>query len=404
MNQKSEIQSKREKLDKRNDEVRWSQYGPSGFQGFLDQLARRLEINVETFLVGVISLLLISIALLLDQLPLYLLAILISPIVAPILGFAFGFTLGSIKFLRIGFLSLLLNFMSFFIVGAFSGFIARQFPGSDFSLWQYFVNFTWSGLLLLFIGILIMVSTIIRNPRQASLVANVALAYSFYLPIVSSGFAYGLGRNDQFVSGLYTFLFYFIFAIVIGVLVLFAYRIRPRTVKNSLGVVSLLFLLIIGTFFFYKPDLEPLNFITNNNEIQSNLLKLTTSTLVSQEVKSTPISTATQTEAVLSIFDQKPTEIITMIPTSTATITLTPLPTIVWAEIQSPEGNGANIREEPGYSSKLIRTVLNGTPVQVLDDVAVVDGATWVNIRLVDLVEGWIVRSLLVSATPEPEW
>ena len=93
-----------------------------------------------------------------------------------------------------------------------------------------------------------------------------------------------------------------------------------------------------------------------------------------------------------------------LIPTSTATITLTPLPTIIWAEVRSPEGDGANIREEPGFDAKIVRTVLNGTAVQVLDEIEVIDGATWVHIRFMDQVDGWIVRSLIVSATPEPEW
>jgi uncharacterized protein YgiM (DUF1202 family) len=93
-----------------------------------------------------------------------------------------------------------------------------------------------------------------------------------------------------------------------------------------------------------------------------------------------------------------------IIPTSTATITLTPLPQVIWAEIRSPEGDGANIRSEPGFTSKIVRTVLNGTPVQVLDDIEVINGATWIHVMFVDQVDGWIMRSLIVSATPEPEW
>jgi len=128
MNQQNEKHSKVSKSEFRSKDSRWSQFGPTGFNSFLDQLSHRLEINVETFLVGAISLLLISLALLLDKFPLFMLAILITPIVSPILGLAFGFNLGSLKFLKIGLISLLLNFVSFFIVGGFSGFIARQFP------------------------------------------------------------------------------------------------------------------------------------------------------------------------------------------------------------------------------------------------------------------------------------
>jgi len=399
MNQQTEKPAKVSKSEFRSNDSRWSQYGPTGFNGFLEQLSRRLEINVETFLVGAISLLLISLALLLDKLPLFLLAILITPIVSPILGLAFGFNLGSLKFLKIGFFSLLLNFVSFFIVGGFSGFIARQFPEREFNLWQYFIEFNWSGLLLLFVGILIMVSTIIRNPRQASLVANVALAYSFYLPLVSSGFAYGIGLQTQFLTGILTFLQYFGISIIFGVAILLAYKIRPVSFKNGWGIGSLVILIVTIVVLFFRPDiLQKAAEVIPETE---NLMVLENNPLI----KNTPmLPTQTDTQLISTLEQEKPTEMLTMISTSTATITLTPLPSILWAEVRSPEGDGANIREEPGFNARIVRTVLNGTAVQVLDEIEVIDGATWVHIRFIDQVDGWIVRSLIVSATPEPEW
>jgi hypothetical protein len=399
MNQQNEKLSKVSKSEFRSNDSRWSQFGPTGFNGFLDQLGRRLEINVETFLVGAISLLLISLALLLDKFPLFVLAILITPIVSPILGLAFGFNLGSLKFLKIGLFSLLLNFVSFFIVGGFSGFIARQFPEREFVIWQYFIEFNWSGLLLLFVGVLIMVSTIIRNPRQASLVANVALAYSFYLPLVSSGFAFGLGLQTQFKTGFISFLQYFGIAIVFGVGILLAYKIRPVSMKNSWGIGSLIILMAIVGVFFFRPD-----FIEKAEEVlpeTENLMVIENNGLI----QNTPIQpTPTNFQSISTVEQEKPTEILTIIPTSTATITLTPLPSIIWAEVRSPEGDGANIREEPGFDARIVRTVLNGTAVQLLGETEVIDGATWVHIQFIDQVDGWIVRSLIVSATPEPEW
>ncbi len=399
MNQQNEKHSKVSKSEFRSNDSRWSQFGPTGFNGFLDQLGRRLEINVETFLVGAISLLLISLALLLDKFPLFVLAILITPIMSPILGLAFGFNLGSLKFIKIGLFSFLLNFISFFIVGGFSGFIARQFPENEFVIWQYFIEFNWSGLLLLFVGVLIMVSTIIHNPRQASLVANVALAYSFYLPLVSSGFAYGLGLQTQFMTGIISFLQYFGIAIVFGVGILLAYKIRPVSWKNSWGIMSLIVIMAGVGVIIFKPDIlqkandvipETENLIVNEN----NSVSPTTPILPSP----------TNTQSISLVEQEKPTETLNLIPTSTTTITLTPLPSIIWAEVRSPEGDGANIREEPGFDARIVRTVLNGTVVQVLGETEVIDGATWVHIQFIDQVDGWIVRSLIVTATPEPEW
>jgi hypothetical protein len=399
MNQQNEKHSKVSKSEFRSKDSRWSQFGPTGFNSFLDQLSHRLVINVETFLVGAISLLLISLALLLDKFPLFMLAILITPIVSPILGLAFGFNLGSLKFLKIGLISLLLNFVSFFIVGGFSGFIARQFPEREFIIWEYFIEFNWSGLLLLFVGILIMVSTIIRNPRQASLVANVALAYSFYLPLVSSGFAFGMGLQTQFLIGMITFLQYFGIAIVFGVGILLAYKIRPVSIKNSWGIMSLIILMAVVGVIFFKPDILQMD---KEVILETENMMVIENNSLSQISPILPSPTNTQS---ISLVEQvKPTETLNLIPTSTATITLTPLPTIIWAEVRSPEGDGANIREEPGFDARIVRTVLNGTAVQILDEIEVIDGATWVHIRFIDQVDGWIMRSLIVSATPEPEW
>lgn len=410
MNQNSEPNTYRDKLKNKINDSRWAQYGISGFNSFLGQVARRLEINIETFLVGSISLVLFAIALIFDQLALFVLALLIAPILSPILAPAFGITLGSFRFLKIGVISLLLNFISYFVVSAFAGFIARQFPEKEFVIWRYFLTFHWAELLLLIIGIMIMVSTLIKNPRQASLVANVALAYSFYLPLISAGFAFGLGFKNEFINAIMSFLIIYIIAIFCGVVILLLYKIRPQSLKNAFVLIIFFILLVLTSIGFIFADQGLINnFIGGQPQ---EILETSASNLVETEMvpsgsittESLIFFTATQTIKVQVTSGESPTSNITVNPTSTATITLTPLPEVVWAEVQSPEGNGANIRQEPGYSTRIVRTVLNGTALQVLNEVEVVDGVTWVRVRFGDGIEGWIMRNLIVSATPEPQW
>jgi SH3-like domain-containing protein len=85
-------------------------------------------------------------------------------------------------------------------------------------------------------------------------------------------------------------------------------------------------------------------------------------------------------------------------------MTVTPQPTPVWARINVKGSNGAVIRAEPGYNAAIVKSLLNGIIVEVLNEVATADGATWVKIRTADGVEGWIVRALLATATPAPGW
>ncbi|NTW44986.1 MAG: SH3 domain-containing protein, partial [Anaerolineaceae bacterium] len=73
-------------------------------------------------------------------------------------------------------------------------------------------------------------------------------------------------------------------------------------------------------------------------------------------------------------------------------------------EIRALESNGVNVRADPGYNGRIISTILNGTLVEVLSEVEVVDSITWVHIRLPDQTEGWIVRDFLISSTPAPDW
>ena len=251
-------------------------------------------------------------------------------------------------------------------------------------------------------------STWLKNPRQSSLVANVALAYCFYLPLIASGFAFGLGLKNEFITAGTTFLLFFGIASILGVIVLFLYKIRPAGFKNSLIFIVFIAIILVGLVIYYQSTQgNPIFKTTTNN---SNLVTSTSKPTNTITLNSSPQETTTffasvtPTKVNTVAIKVEASETLVADPINTATITLTPLPEIIWAEIQSPEGNGANIREGPGFSSSIVKTVLNGTAVQVLEEVEVVDGVTWIHIRFIDGVDGWIVRNLIVSATPEPEW
>jgi hypothetical protein len=76
----------------------------------------------------------------------------------------------------------------------------------------------------------------------------------------------------------------------------------------------------------------------------------------------------------------------------------------VYARIAPVEG--ALIRSEPGFSTPIIYPgIVQGTLVQLLGSLEEVDGYMWVPVRVVeDDREGWILQSLLLIATPEPNW
>jgi hypothetical protein len=85
--------------------------------------------------------------------------------------------------------------------------------------------------------------------------------------------------------------------------------------------------------------------------------------------------------------------------------TITPQPTPVYARVFSEKFGGALVRSEPDGAA--ITTIQNGILVQVLPEVEYYNGAVWVKIIAIigpSTIEGWVIQSLLVTATPAANW
>ena len=53
----------------------------------------------------------------------------------------------------------------------------------------------------------------------------------------------------------------------------------------------------------------------------------------------------------------------------------------------------------------MIRSYLNGTLIQILPETSEVGGQIWVHvIVLEDNAEGWLLQTLVLVATPAPNW
>jgi hypothetical protein len=81
-------------------------------------------------------------------------------------------------------------------------------------------------------------------------------------------------------------------------------------------------------------------------------------------------------------------------------------PTPILAVIRASEGGGAFIREQPGGQALI--TLGNGSTVTIIpNDLQEVNNVMWVHVyALVEerRVEGWILQSLLQTATPIADW
>jgi len=74
--------------------------------------------------------------------------------------------------------------------------------------------------------------------------------------------------------------------------------------------------------------------------------------------------------------------------------------------IRASEGGGAFIRDEPGGPALI--TLANGATVTIIpNDFQDVNGVIWVHVFTIvndRRVEGWILQSLLLTATPVADW
>ncbi len=84
---------------------------------------------------------------------------------------------------------------------------------------------------------------------------------------------------------------------------------------------------------------------------------------------------------------------------------MTPQATPLYARIAASSGGGAYLRREPG--GPVILTLDNSELVQALTAPLDYDGIPWVQVKVVrgdQSFEGWIIQSVLKTATPSPEW
>jgi len=378
---------------------------------FISQLAERLVANADFYLFSFLCGLVLAVAILLDNPAIYVLAALLAPFMAPVVGLGFATVVGSINFFFSSLVSLLIGCILVFISGALGGWISKLFPTLQLTQAHYHVNFTLPDFILLTIGILLAIYITVKAPKNRSLVASVALAYEIYIPIGLAGFGLTGGFNGLFPQGLEVVGVWLAWVILIGTIFLGILKIRPATVFGyllmSILLAAALYTLLTNSAFgtALQSQMHP---VGKTATVQVTDAKLITGTEVVTGTElvtgiAVPSATATLTpvpETVTVRESATPTN--TLFPTDTPTATLAAKPTPVYANTYSSTGDGVRLRKAPN-GDYLALLKLN-TLVEILST-SEVDGRIWVNIRVVETnQEGWILQSLLQTATPSPTW
>ena len=353
---------------------------------FLDEIAHRASPSFDFFLFSLASGIVLAAGLLLDVPALLVLGAVIAPLMAPVVGISLGTVIGSVRHFARSLVGMIIGSGLVFSAGLLAGLVTRSWLPPQFTQAYFHAQLSWSNFLVLALGACFTAASMLHEDLNPGL-PSVALAYELYLPLVIAGFGLSSGLPHLWPDGLVVFAIHLAWSALLGALTLAILGFRPLTLFGYTlsGVVALLgVILLIG--------LSGAGAVVGGQIALPTLTPTTTYTI-------TPTVTRTLTP-VPPTLTSTPTS--TYTPTTPPTETPTPSPTPLYARVLTADGRGAVLRSEPG--GVVLRSYFDGTLMQVLPGAVELNGVIWVRVVAPDGVEGWMVQSLLATATPSPSW
>jgi len=403
-----------------------------GQAALISSLSRRAYPSFELFVFSLVCGMILGLGFLLDSQAVLLLGILVTPLMTPWVGFLLALITGSPRFLFETLMALLISAVIVFLGGLLTGFAARLFLPMTLSNVFIHARLWIPALIVLSVGAVTLVASFARSEEKPFL-PSVIIAYAFYLPINAGGFGLGSGVTGIWPQGLLVFVVHFALASTLGLLTLFAIRLRPTTQGIIVsGITLLLFagamIILMGTGLPSTNDASAVLLSTPIATQPTALPSLTPSLPATTTSSPRPSSTPSATWAAAITPEDSITATATTNTPTIATITSSPTlapstpsatlpnsetPTFVSTSEVTPilgavgadEGGGANLRQTP--NGKYLMTVDNGTVVEIYPDFRQVNGITWIHVfvtRNGQRIEGWLLESVVNYATPEPNF
>jgi hypothetical protein len=266
--------------------------------------------------------------------------------------------------------------------------IALQFNSIPVQHAYLHAHFSWYDFLLLSLGAGLTTFFVIRNSRNTRFnVTNIALAYELYLPLGTAGFGLLTGSKGLWPDGLLVFGVYLAASALIGVAVLALTGLRPMIhLGYTIGTTAALIAMCAVVAF---------SGVETARHFQVALPTLVPSPTPAPSATLTPTRTKIPPTATVT---PSPTPA----PTNTLTITFTPTTTPIKAWMSAETGGGAYIRKTPGFDGNLLKSLLNGSQLEILPEATEVDGKIWLHVKSPDGYEGWVLQSALITATAIP--
>lgn len=373
----------------------------------LKELSHRLTPSLDFYTITLLTAIILAAAILLDQPALYILAALIAPFLAPAIGLSLAAAVGSVRFFLRSLAAFSIGSLVVFAFGCAAGWISTRLAPTTYSSAFTHARFNWGDFVLLSAGIILTAYMLIRSRTSRPLVTSVALVYELYLPIGVAGFGLTGSVPGLWPDALLVFAIHLAWCALLGTLTMAVMGLRPGNVFGyTLGtsvaiviIVAAVFISGLGTALTRETAMPSLEASNEVIPTAAALVKQSPAPSLAPEIQP-----AASLPAASESLTATPTN--TLVPTRTPTLTSTPMATPVYAKIKPNELGGAYIRKEPSFDSQAITSLSTDVMVIVVDEYTQADNVIWVKIRTTsdDPVEGWIVRSLLITATPKAGW
>ena len=391
-------------------------YFPTDEEGraaLFTHLARRAYPSYELFVFSLVSGAILGLGYFLDSEALLIFGILVAPLMTPWIGISLTAIAGSLRLFLQTLFAVFLSYLIIFLSGWLAGFASRAAAPRVFNEAFLHSRLWWPDIVVLTIGAIILTVSFVRSEQRPYL-PSALLTYGLFLPLSAAGFGLGsgVGANEIWPQALYVFLVHFSWATLFCLISLFFLRFYPTSTAGIIftGLVFLILIVVIasltgfGIWAMEKTGLAtpvPVSVTAVIPTPKASATATLAPTVDATEAVSPPTSMPSQTTNPVTDTSEP-----TLASTKTSTATVTAEPTPIIAIIRAAEGGGAFIREKPG--GLVLTTLGNGATVTIIpNDYQEVNNVIWVHVFAMvndERVDGWMIQSLLQTATPVANW
>jgi hypothetical protein len=347
--------------------------------------------NLIFLLLSLLSAIALGFALYFNQSALFILGIVFSPLLGPILGLALvPIHLNRSTILKT-LVAIAVQLVLAFLAGMIAGWGQKNGAIDQLGLAR-FGSLYWLDLILLGVSTILAVIAIVRKGTFPRLI-GVLLAYEIISPFALAGFALPIGIANFWPGALLVSLTYLCIAVFLAFMTYLALGLLPQKVSGwlfSLIPLALSMLMIVtGTNIGQNPsgDVIPASSATPQFKDAS----------VTPRVNESPSATASEVSSPSSTPTLISTTMQTPRPQPSATRASTATATSFVGLVES--ASGVVVREQPNFQAEVIGYANNGDAIEILGETISLDGLGWYQVKVEDDQTGWIFGDYVTIPT-----